>query len=128
VGPPGTGKTMAATVIANELGRSLFCVDPGGVMSKYIGETEENLDDIFQLAEANNAVLLFDEAEALFGKRDEVGDGCDRYASLQTSGLLRRLEAFSGLSILATNKRANIDDAFVRRLYIVVDFPIPSFK
>ena len=125
-GPPGTGKTMAAEVIAHELGLDLFVVDLSAVVSKYIGETEKNLDRIFDAAEDTDAILLFDEADALFGKRSEVRDAHDRYANIEVAYLLQRMEEYDGLSILATNLRKNIDDAFTRRLAVIIDFPVPD--
>jgi hypothetical protein len=125
-GPPGTGKTMAAEVIANELGLDLYKIDLSMVVSKYIGETEKNLEQIFREAETSNAILFFDEADALFGKRSEVRDSHDRYANIEISYLLQRMEAYSGVAILATNLRANLDEAFTRRLQFVVDFPFPD--
>lgn len=125
-GPPGTGKTMAAGVIANDLGLDLYCVDLAQVVSKYIGETQKNLDLIFRAAEDANAVLLFDEADALFGKRSEVHDAHDRYANLEIAYLLQKMEAHDGMAILATNLRQNLDPAFLRRLQMVVEFPFPD--
>ena len=125
-GPPGTGKTLAAEVIAHTLGVDLLVVDLSRVVSKWIGETEKNLAEVFDAAERTQAVLLFDEADALFGKRTEVTDAHDRYANLETAYLLSRLERFDGLAILSTNLRQNIDAAFTRRLEFVVDFDEPS--
>jgi SpoVK/Ycf46/Vps4 family AAA+-type ATPase len=125
-GPSGTGKTMAAQVIAHELGLELFAIDLSGVVSKYIGETEKNLDAIFRAAEGTDAVLLFDEADALFGKRSEVRDSHDRYANLEVSYLLQRMEAHDGVAILATNLRQNLDEAFLRRLAFTIRFPFPE--
>lgn len=125
-GPPGTGKTMAASVIARELGLDLYKVDLSGVVSKYIGETEKNLSKIFQEAETSNAILFFDEADALFGKRTEVSDAHDRYANIETSYLLQRMEEYEGVVILATNLRDNMDEAFTRRIRFVVEFPFPD--
>lgn len=125
-GPPGTGKTMAAEVIAGKLGLDLYKIDLATVVSKYIGETEKNLERIFNAAEASNAILLFDEADALFGKRSEVRDSHDRYANIEVSYLLQRMEAYDGVTILATNLRANLDEAFTRRLQFAVDFPFPE--
>jgi AAA+ superfamily predicted ATPase len=125
-GPSGTGKTMAAEVIANELGLDLYKIDLAGVVSKYIGETEKNLDRIFGAAENANAILFFDEADALFGKRSEVRDSHDRYANIEISYLLQKMEAYEGVAILATNLRANLDEAFVRRLAFTVHFPFPD--
>jgi hypothetical protein len=125
-GPPGTGKTMAAEVIAAELGLDLYKIDLSTVVSKYIGETEKNLERIFNEAERSNAILFFDEADALFGKRSEVRDSHDRYANIEISYLLQRMEAYDGVTILATNLRANLDEAFTRRLQFAVDFPFPD--
>ena len=125
-GPSGTGKTMAAQVVAHELGLELFAIDLSGVVSKYIGETEKNLDAIFRAAEGTDAVLLFDEADALFGKRSEVRDSHDRYANLEVSYLLQRMEAHDGVAILATNLRQNLDEAFLRRLAFTIRFPFPE--
>ena len=125
-GPPGTGKTMAAEVIANELGLDLFKIDLSGVVSKYIGETEKNLERIFDEAEHSNAILFFDEADSIFGKRSEVKDAHDRYANIEISYLLQRMERYGGVTILATNLRANLDEAFTRRLQFVIDFPFPD--
>jgi hypothetical protein len=125
-GESGTGKTMAAQVLAAELGLDLFRVDMATVVSKYIGETEKNLERIFSAADGSNAILFFDEADALFGKRSEVSDSHDRYANIEVAYLLQRMEAYPGAVILATNFRRNIDDAFIRRLDFVVDFPFPE--
>ena len=125
-GPSGTGKTMAAEIIAGELGLDLYRIDLSTVVSKYIGETEKNLSKVFAEAETSNAVLFFDEADALFGKRSEVRDAHDRYANLEISYLLQRMEAYEGVVILATNLRKNMDDAFVRRLHFAIEFPFPS--
>jgi hypothetical protein len=125
-GPSGTGKTMAASVIARELGLDLYKIDLAGLVSKYIGETEKNLDRIFAAARSGNAVLFFDEADALFGKRSEVKDAHDRYANVEVAYLLQKLEDHDGVVILASNLRRNIDEAFARRLHYVVDFPQPD--
>jgi AAA+ superfamily predicted ATPase len=125
-GPSGTGKTMAAEIIANELELELYKIDLSGVVSKYIGETEKNLDRIFTTAETANAILFFDEADALFGKRSEVRDSHDRYANIEISYLLQKMEQYEGIAILATNLRQNLDEAFLRRLQIVVEFPFPD--
>ena len=125
-GPPGTGKTMAAEVIAAELGLDLYKIDLSTVVSKYIGETEKNLEQIFHEAQSSNAILFFDEADAIFGKRSEVKDAHDRYANIEVSYLLQRMEAYDGVTILATNLRANLDEAFTRRLQFAVDFPFPE--
>ncbi len=125
-GPPGTGKTMAAEVIAAELGLDLYKIDLSTIVSKYIGETEKNLERIFTEAQSSNAILFFDEADAIFGKRSEVKDAHDRYANIEISYLLQRMEAYDGVTILATNLRANLDDAFTRRLQFALDFPFPE--
>lgn len=125
-GPSGTGKTMAAEVIANELKLELYKIDLSGVVSKYIGETEKNLDRIFKAAESANAILFFDEADALFGKRSEVRDSHDRYANVEVSYLLQKMEQHQGVTILATNLRGNLDEAFLRRLAFLVHFPFPE--
>ncbi|MEZ4731303.1 MAG: ATP-binding protein [Caldilineaceae bacterium] len=125
-GPSGAGKTMAAEIMANELGLDLYKIDLSGVVSKYIGETEKNLDRIFVAAENANAILFFDEADALFGKRSEVSDAHDRYANIEISYLLQKMEEFDGVTILATNLRQNLDDAFIRRMAFVVHFPFPD--
>ena len=125
-GPPGTGKTMAAEVIAGDLGVDLYKIDLSSVVSKYIGETEKNLERIFTAALQANACLLFDEADAIFGKRSEVRDSHDRYANLEVSYLLQRMEEYDGLAILTTNRRDHLDDAFTRRLQFIVEFPLPT--
>jgi AAA+ superfamily predicted ATPase len=125
-GPSGTGKTMAAGIIAGELGLDLYKIDLSTVISKYIGETEKNLSRIFEEAETSNAILFFDEADALFGKRSEVRDSHDRYANVEVGYLLQRMEEYEGVAILATNLRKNMDDAFVRRLHFTVEFPFPD--
>lgn len=125
-GPSGTGKTMAAEIVANDLGLDLYKIDLASVVSKYIGETEKNLDKIFTAAEHANAILFFDEADALFGKRSEVKDSHDRYANLEISYLLQKMEQYEGIAILATNLRQNLDEAFVRRLAFIVHFPFPD--
>ena len=125
-GESGTGKTMAGQVLARELGLDLFRIDLATVVSKYIGETEKNLDRIFDAAEGSNAILFFDEADALFGKRSEVRDAHDRYANIEVAYLLQKMESYPGAVILATNFRQNMDDAFLRRLDVVVDFPFPE--
>ncbi|MBN9385064.1 MAG: ATP-binding protein [Chitinophagaceae bacterium] len=128
VGESGTGKTMAAEVLANELSLNLYRIDLSGVVSKYIGETEKNLRRVFDAAEDGGAILFFDEADALFGKRSEVKDSHDRYANIEINYLLQRMEAYNGLAILATNKKSALDDAFVRRLRFIVQFPFPGFR
>ena len=125
-GPSGTGKTMAAEIVASELKLDLFRIELAGIVSKYIGETEKNLDRIFACAERANGILLFDEADALFGKRSEVRDSHDRYANLEISYLLQKMEQFDGIAILATNLRGNLDEAFMRRLSFTVHFPVPD--
>ena len=126
-GPSGVGKTLAAEVIAHELDLDLYCVDLAGVVSKYIGETEKNLKRIFDAAEESGAVLFIDEADALFGKRSEVKDSHDRYANIEISYLLQRIEQYSGLAILASNMKGHIDFAFLRRLRYLIDIPFPGF-
>ena len=125
-GPSGTGKTMAAGVLARTVGLDLYRVDLAGVVSKYIGETEQNLARVFAAAEAADVVLFFDEADALFGKRTEVRDAHDRYANVEVAYLLQRIEAHDGVVVLATNLRKNVDEAFLRRLQFVVEFPLPD--
>ena len=125
-GPSGTGKTMAAEVLANELRLDLYRIDLSSVVSKYIGETEKNLRRVFDAAEEGGAILLFDEADALFGKRSEVKDSHDRYANIEVSYLLQRMETYRGLAILTTNLRSALDQAFLRRLRFVVLFPFPD--
>ncbi|MCW5780281.1 MAG: ATP-binding protein [Nitrospira sp.] len=125
-GESGTGKTMAAEVLANELHLDVYRIDLSGVVSKYIGETERNLRRVFDAAETSGAMLLFDEADALFGKRSEVRDSHDRYANIEVSYLLQRMEAYRGLAILTTNMKAALDVAFSRRLSFVVQFPFPD--
>jgi hypothetical protein len=125
-GASGTGKTMAAEVLASEMGLDLYVVDLASVVDKYVGETEKNLDRIFAEAESVNGVLLFDEADALFGKRSDVSDAHDRYANVEVAYLLQRMELFEGIAILATNLRSNLDEAFARRLDALVDFPEPE--
>ncbi len=115
-GPPGTGKTLAGEVLAGALGRDLLVVDLSRMVSKWVGETEKNLAATFESAERTGSALLFDEADALFGRRTEVGDARDRYANLETAYLLSRIERFEGLVVLATNLRQNLDGAFARRL------------
>jgi SpoVK/Ycf46/Vps4 family AAA+-type ATPase len=125
-GESGTGKTLAAEVIARQLGLDLYVIDLSTVIDKYIGETEKNLDRIFSEADRVNGVLLFDEADAIFGKRSEVRDARDRYANVEVAYLLQRMERFNGLAVLTTNLRANLDDAFTRRIDVIVDFPMPE--
>jgi hypothetical protein len=125
-GPSGTGKTMAGEVLANELRLDLYRIDLSQVISKYIGETEKNLRRVFDAADEGGAVLLFDEADALFGKRSEVKDSHDRYANIEVSYLLQRMETYRGLAILTTNRRDALDTAFLRRIRFVVEFPFPE--
>jgi ATP-dependent 26S proteasome regulatory subunit len=125
-GPPGTGKTMAAEVIAGELHLDLYKIDLSQVVSKYIGETEKNLDRIFREAQASFSILFFDEADALFGKRSEVKDAHDRYANIEVGYLLQKMEEYDGIAILATNLRQHMDDAFVRRMQVIIEFPFPN--
>jgi SpoVK/Ycf46/Vps4 family AAA+-type ATPase len=122
----GTGKTMAAEVLALELELDLYRIDLSQVVSKYIGETEKNLRRVFDAAETGGTILLFDEADALFGKRTEVKDSHDRYANIEVSYLLQRMEAYRGLAILTTNQRDALDQAFARRIRFVVNFPFPD--
>ena len=125
-GPPGTGKTMCAEAIAAELDLPLYRIDLSQVVNKYIGETEKNLRRLFDAADSADVILFFDEADALFGKRTEVKDAHDRYANLEISYLLERMERFKGLAILATNRKKDLDEAFLRRLRFVVEFPLPG--
>ena len=125
-GPPGTGKTLAAEVIAWALGRTLWRIDLSQTVSKYIGETEKNLDRVFRAAESVAAVLFFDEADALFGKRSEVKDAHDRFANQEVSYLLQQMDEYEGVAVLATNLSCNLDEAFVRRLQFIVEFPFPD--
>ena len=125
-GDPGTGKTLAAEVIASQTGTPLLKVNIAEVVSKWVGETEKNLDEAFREATSSHAVLFFDEADALFGKRGEVRHGVDRYANLEVSHLLQRLEEHDGLVILASNLKDNIDSAFIRRFHVVLHFPRPE--
>jgi hypothetical protein len=125
-GPSGTGKTMAAEVVAHELDMQLFRIDLAGVVSKYIGETEKNLRAVFEEADRADAVLFFDEADALFGKRSEVKDAHDRYANIEIDYLLQRIESFEGVAILATNMRGHLDPAFLRRIHVTVEFTLPQ--
>jgi len=127
-GASGTGKTMAAEVIAAELRLDLYRIDLSSVVSKYIGETEKNLRRVFDAAEAGGAILLFDEADALFGKRSEVKDSHDRHANIEVSYLLQRMEAYRGLAILTTNLKGSLDQAFLRRIRFIVQFPFPDFN
>jgi hypothetical protein len=125
-GPPGTGKTMAAEILAIRLALPMYRIDLSQVVNKYIGETEKNLKRLFDAADISDVILFFDEADALFGKRSEVKDSHDRYANLEISYLLERMERFKGLAILATNRKKDLDEAFLRRLRYVIDFPLPG--
>ncbi len=126
IGPSGTGKTMAAEIIAGELQMDLYRIDLSCIVSKYIGETEKNLSQVFAEAEQSNAILFFDEADALFGKRTEVKDSHDRYANIEINYLMQRIEDYDGVVILATNLRTHIDEAFTRRLRFCIEFPFPD--
>ncbi len=125
-GPSGTGKTMASEALASELRLDLYRIDLSQVVSKYIGETEKNLGRIFDAADEGAGILLFDEADALFGKRTEVKDSHDRYANIEVSYLLQRMEAYRGLAILTTNRKNALDQAFLRRIRFVAEFPFPD--
>lgn len=125
-GPPGTGKTMAAEVLAQRLNLPMYRIDLSQVVNKYIGETEKNLKRLFDLADISDTLLFFDEADALFSRRTEVKDAHDRYANLEISYLLERMERFKGLAILATNRKKDLDEAFLRRLRYIIDFPLPD--
>jgi AAA+ superfamily predicted ATPase len=125
-GVSGTGKTMAAEVIANELKIDLYKIDLSSIVSKYIGETEKNLDRIFREGQISNAILFFDEADALFGKRSEVKDSHDRYANIEVAYLLQKMDEYEGIVILATNLRKNMDEAFARRMHYTLEFPVPE--
>jgi hypothetical protein len=125
-GPSGTGKTMAAQILAHELGLDLYKIDLASVVSKYIGETEKNLSQVFREALSSNAILFFDEADALFGKRSEVKDAHDRYANIEVAYLLQKMEEYEGITILATNLGKNLDDAFARRMHHMVELPLPD--
>src|SRR5262249_22799761 len=125
-GPSGTGKMMAAEIVAADLGLELYKVDLSTLVSKYIGETEKNLDRIFAAAQEANAILFFDEADAIFGKRSEVKDAHDRYANIEVGYLLQKMEEYDGVVILATNLRKNIDDAFTGRMHMTIEFPSPE--
>lgn len=127
-GPPGTGKTMAAEVLAIRLGLPMYRIDLSQVVNKYIGETEKNLKRVFDAADISDMILFFDEADSLFGRRTEVSDAHDRYANLEISYLLERMERFKGLAILATNRKKDLDEAFLRRLRYIIDFPIPGIE
>jgi adenylate kinase family enzyme len=125
-GPPGTGKTMAAEIMARQLKLPIYRIDLSQVVNKYIGETEKNLKRVFDAAEISDMVLFFDEADALFGKRTEVSDSRDRYANLEVSYLLERMERYKGFAVLATNRKRDLDEAFMRRIRYVIDFPVPE--
>jgi SpoVK/Ycf46/Vps4 family AAA+-type ATPase len=125
-GEPGTGKTMASDIIANELSMELYKIDISSIVSKYIGETEKNLNKIFEEARLSNAVLFFDEADALFGKRTEVKDSHDRYSNIEVSYLLQKIDEYTGIVIMATNFFKNIDEAFERRIHFILNFPAPD--
>jgi SpoVK/Ycf46/Vps4 family AAA+-type ATPase len=125
-GESGTGKTLAAEVIASALRLALYRIDLSQVVSKYIGETEKNLQRVFDLMEGGGAILFFDEADALFGKRSEVRDSHDRYANIEINYLLQRMESYTGLAILATNMKGALDSAFMRRLRFIVPFNFPT--
>ncbi|MBF6649247.1 ATP-binding protein [Methylobacter sp. BlB1] len=127
-GPPGTGKTLTATLLGKHTGRDVFRIDLSRVVSKYIGETEKNLSRLFDKAENKNWILFFDEADALFGKRTDIRDAHDKYANQEVAYLLQRIENHNGLVILASNKRANIDDAFIRRFQSIIHFPMPRLE
>lgn len=125
-GPPGTGKTMGAQVLARELHLELYKADLSCVMSKYIGETEKNLGEIFEEVKKSQSILFFDEADALFGKRSEVKDAQDKYANAETAYLLQKMEEYEGIVILATNYMQNFDEAFKRRIRFMIEFPLPD--
>jgi SpoVK/Ycf46/Vps4 family AAA+-type ATPase len=125
-GSSGTGKTMAAELLACEQGVDLYKVDLSAVVSKYVGETEKNLSQVFAEAEDANAIIFFDEADALFGKRGEVKEARDRWANIEINYLLQRIEEYVGVVIMASNLRQNIDEAFLRRIHVIVDFPFPD--
>lgn len=127
-GPPGSGKTMAAEMLAIKLGIPMYRIDLSQVINKYIGETEKNLKRLFDAADVSDSILFFDEADSLFGRRTEVKDAHDRYANLEISYLLERMERFKGLAILATNRKKDLDDAFLRRLRFIIDFPFPEIE
>lgn len=127
-GPPGTGKTMGAEILARDLDLPMYRIDLSQVVNKYIGETEKNLKKLFDAADVSDMILFFDEADSLFGRRTEVKDAHDRYANLEISYLLERMERFKGLAILATNRRQDLDEAFLRRLRYIIDFPFPGME
>ena len=126
VGPSGTGKTLASSWLSTKLGLPLYRVDLASVTSKYIGETEKNLAKLLAQAEQDEVILLFDEADSMFGKRTDVKDSNDRFANAQTNYLLQRIESYKGIVILTSNSRARFDDAFTRRLDMMIDFPLPE--
>jgi SpoVK/Ycf46/Vps4 family AAA+-type ATPase len=125
-GSPGTGKTLSSDIIAHEVGMDLYKIDISTIISKYIGETEKNLAQIFREAETSNAILFFDEADAIFGKRTEVKDSHDRYANIEVSYLLQKIDEYNGIVIMATNYAGNIDEAFNRRINFIINFPFPD--
>ena len=125
-GPAGTGKTLAATLLGKELGNDVVRIDLGKLVSKYIGETEKNLREIFSRAESKNWILLFDQADALFGKRTAIKDAHDRYANQDISYMMQRIGQYNGIVLFESNKKSNIDEAFLRRLQYVIHFPIPG--
>ena len=127
-GPPGTGKTMASEILASQLKFPMYRIDLSQVVNKYIGETEKNLKRIFDAADDSDALLLFDEADSIFGKRMEARDAHDRYANLEISYLLDRMERFKGLAVLATNRKKDLDEAFLRRLRYIIEFPLPGIE
>jgi SpoVK/Ycf46/Vps4 family AAA+-type ATPase len=127
-GPPGTGKTLTATLLGKYTGKDVFRIDLSRVVSKYIGETEKNLSRLFDKSENKDWILFFDEADALFGKRTDIRDAHDKYANQEVAYLLQRVEGYSGLVILATNQRGNVDDAFVRRFQAIIHFPMPRIE
>ncbi|MGV7118550.1 ATP-binding protein, partial [Paenibacillus kyungheensis] len=125
-GPPGTGKTMSARVIANELQMQMYQINLSQVVSKYIGETEKHLQEVFDEAKYSSSILFFDEADALFGKRSEVSDSHDKFANMETSFLLQKMEEYEGITVLATNYKQNLDEAFMRRISFIIRFPFPN--
>jgi len=125
-GESGTGKTMSAEVVAGAIGMDLYVVDLSSVVDKYVGETEKNLERIFTEAAGVHGVLLFDEADAVFGKRSEVKDAHDKHANMESAYLLQRMESFDGIAVLTTNLRSNVDEAFTRRIDVIAEFPVPD--
>ena len=125
-GPPGTGKTMAAQVMASELCLDLYRIELPAVVSKYIGETEKNLEEIFEQASKSQVILFFDEADVLFSKRTEVRDSNDKYSNMEAAFLLQKMEEYEGITVLATNFLQNFDEAFKRRMKFIIDFPFPG--